>query len=320
MRSKGDYGNCLHKKGNAMKKFFLRCLLFVLPLLALLVALEYMVRQVPNPYKFKYEWMQKNAEDIETLVFGSSHTFYGIRPEFLDGKAFSLANVSQNWTQDLFLLKYWSDRYKNLKTIICPVSYFSFTGRGMEYGSESYRCRYYRIYMDCNLYNSLKDRFEFSNFKTAMAKIGKILHKGSNDFDNFGWGTAYELSKKDMAAWNNGSEADAAVKRHTAKSFDYVEKNYKCLKEIAEFCKSHNIKLVLVTTPCWHTYYDNLGQEQLSKVYELTQKITDEYGYQYFNYLKDNRFVAEDFYDSNHLSDVGAEKFTKMLRKIVEKK
>ena len=93
-----------------------------------------------------------------------------------------------------------------------------------------------------------------------------------------------------------------------------VEKNYKCLKEIAEFCKSHNIKLVLVTTPCWHTYYDNLGQEQLSKVYELTQKITDEYGYQYFNYLKDNRFIAEDFYDSNHLSDVGAEKFTKMLR------
>ncbi|MBQ5540938.1 MAG: DUF1574 family protein, partial [Bacteroidales bacterium] len=164
------------------------------------------------------------------------------------------------------------------------------------------------------------DRFEFSNFKTAKAKIGKILHKGSNDFDNFGWGTAYGLSKKDMASWNNGSEADAAVKRHTAKNFDYVEKNYKCLKEIAEFCKSRNIKLVLVTTPCWHTYYDNLGQEQLSKVYELTQKLTDEYGCQYFNYLKDNRFVAEDFYDSNHLSDVGAEKFTKMLKDTLKTK
>jgi hypothetical protein len=33
----------------------------------------------------------------------------------------------------------------------------------------------------------------------------------------------------------------------------------------------------------------------------------------YVDYLKDHRFEANDFYDSNHLSDVGAIKFTKIL-------
>ncbi len=86
---------------------------------------------MPNPYK--YEWMQENAEEVETLVLGSSHTFYGIRPEFFDSKTFNLANVSQGMKQDLFLIKYWANRYKNLKYVIFPISFFTWFGHGLEY-------------------------------------------------------------------------------------------------------------------------------------------------------------------------------------------
>ena len=303
-----------------MKKFIRYCALFVLPILIAALPVEYLIRQVPNPYKYKYEWMQRNAEDVEVLVFGSSHTFYGIRPEFFDRKAFSLANVSQGNRQDYFLLKYWADRYKQLKTIIVPISFYSWFGHGLEYGSESYRCRYYKIYMDCDLYSDWSlYNLELSDMRTALGKLGKYFSKDDDfGYDKYGWGNTYKLAKKKMTKWNDGTEAEAAVKRHTAKSWDYIEANYERMSEMAEFCKSHNVQLVFITTPCWHSYYDNLNKEQLSKMYELTHRFQKEFDVPYFDYLKDPRFTADDFYDSNHLSDIGAIKFTKILDKDIK--
>lgn len=298
-----------------MKKFLKYGIFFVLPLIVASIPLEYLIRQVPNPYKYKYEWMQKNAEDVEILVFGSSHTFYGIRPEFFEGKAFSLANVSQGLRQDLFLLEYWADRYKKLKTVICPISFYSWFSHGLEYGSESYRCRYYKIYMDCDLYPDLSlYNLELSDFRTAKGKIAKLFSSNEDPgYDEYGWGNTYKLSKKKMTKWNDGTEAEAAVKRHTAKSWDYIDLNYARMKELVDFCKSRNIQLVFITTPCWYSYYDNLNKEQLAKMYELTNRFKNEFDVPYFDYLKDSRFEADDFYDSNHLSDIGASKFTKIL-------
>ena len=58
-----------------MKKFLKNGLIFVFPLLLVLVPLEILLREVPNPYKYKYEWMQKNAPEVETLVLGSHMPF-----------------------------------------------------------------------------------------------------------------------------------------------------------------------------------------------------------------------------------------------------
>ena len=125
-------------------------------------------------------------------------------------------------------------------------------------------------------------------------------------------------AKKNILIWNDGTEAEAAVKRHTAKSWDYIETNYNRFKEMAEFCKSHDIQMILITTPCWHSYYDNLNKEQLKKMYELTNRFKNEFDIPYFDYLEDPRFEADDFFDSNHLSDIGAIKFTKILDKDID--
>lgn len=299
-----------------MKKFLTYCVLFVLPLIAALASLEYALRQVPNPYKYKYEWMQKNAENVEVLVLGSSHTFYGVQPEFLEGKAFNLANGSQGLTQDLFLLEYWANRYKNLKAVIYPISFSTwFVGRDLKDDIEAYRCRYYKIYMDYNLYPNLPFySFELADYRTAKKKTTKLFSsKKDPEYDEYGWGSTYKLSKKKLNQWNDGTEAEAAVQRHTAKSWNYIDSNYARMKELANFCKSRNIQLILITTPCWHSYYDNLDKKQLAKMQELTNQFKKEFDIPYFNYLKDPRFEANDFFDSNHLSDIGATKFTKIL-------
>lgn len=61
-----------------MKRFLKYYILFPIPLFILIISLEMAIRHVPNPYKYKYEWMQKNAEDVEILVFGSSHSFHSM--------------------------------------------------------------------------------------------------------------------------------------------------------------------------------------------------------------------------------------------------
>ena len=302
-----------------MKRFLIKVAIFLLPILIAAILAEMALRSVPNMYRYKYEWMEKNADSVETLVLGSSHTLYGIRPEFLDGKAFSLANVSQDFRHDLYYLEYWAGRYQQLKTVILPISAFSFFGRGMENGIESYRCRFYKIYMDCDLYPDFSlYNFELSDYRTAKGKLGTFFYNlihGDNGSrcDEYGWSNAYKLSGKNMKKWEDESEAIAAAKRHTPENWDYIEANYIHAKEIADFCKDRNVRLILVTTPCWHTYYDRLDAKQLSKIYALIGKLQKEYKLSYFDYLKDTRFVADDFFDSNHLSDVGAEKFTKIL-------
>lgn len=84
-------------------------------------------------------------------------------------------------------------------------------------------------------------------------------------------------------------------------------------KEIADFCRDHNIRLILVTIPCWHSYNDKLDKNQINTMYQLIHQLQQEYGLIYLDYMRDERFEADDFYDSNHLSDQGATKFSKIL-------
>ena len=175
--------------------------------------------------------------------------------------------------------------------------------------------------MDCDLYSDWNPyyNFELSDVVTFSEKFKTYFRKGSElGYDEYGWGNTYKLSNKDKVIWDDGTEAEAAVKRHTANNWDYVDVKYSRMKEIAKFCESHNIQLILITTPCWHSYYDNLNKEQLSKMYETIHRFQKEFNVPYFNYLKDPRFKADDFFDSNHLSDVGAIKFTKILDKDIK--
>lgn len=303
-----------------MKRFIKRICFFSLSIVIPLILVEFFLRQVPNPYKYKYDWMQENAKDVEIIILGSSHSFYGIRPEYLNGKAFSLANVSQDIDHDLFLLEYWGTQYSKLKTVVFPISYFSWFDKGLQYGSDAFRCRYYKIYMDSNDYPFLSIKnFELSDIRTAKIKMKKLFqHEKNPGYDKYGWGTMFALSGKDMTQWDDDSEAEAAIFRHKAKGWDNIESNYSKLSQLASFCTQHNAKLIFITTPCWSSYTDRLDAEQRSKMYELTCHFTKEFNIPYFDYLKDSRFEANDFYDSNHLSDVGAIKFTRILNQDIE--
>lgn len=293
-----------------MKRFLKSCIVFVLPIVLTVAALELLLRSLPNTYKYKYEWMKANAEKVETIILGNSHTFYGIRPQYLSGNAFNMANSSQGLREDVFLLEYYREKYRHLKTVIVPIAYYSLFWIELENDVEWYRERYYKMYMDYDRHSDLSIyNFEMTHRTSALNKL-KTLSKN----------VGCEPLGSGLLSYNSGTLSDGLshVKRHEAMSNIDDLHNMDYLKEIIHFCKSYDIMLVLITTPCWHTYYENVNQQQITKMYELIKQIQMDYNVPYLDYLKDNRFVSEDFADPQHLSDNGAEKFTKILQQTID--
>lgn len=293
-----------------MKKFLLLSTLLCCTIITTLILGEFLVRTMPNPYKVKNKWMTEHSQNINSIILGSSHTYYGVRPEYVDS-LYNLANVSQNPKYDYFMLEKYGNLCPNLKTVILPISYFTLFDKSFEDGDEWYYELYYKIYMDCPYHSGFsKYSAEMFHLSVYFGKLGNWLLGRSNiKCDSLGWGMGYSLANKIRDIDNANSMA--VVKKHTAEDWSYLEENCFYLDKIVSYCKLRNIKLILITTPAWHTYYDNLDKRQLNKMYEVIRKIPE---VKYYDYLKDKRFVEDDFYDPDHLSDIGARKFTLILK------
>ena len=53
-----------------------------------ILSVELFVRyEIPNVYRLKNEWLSKNSSNVELLVLGNSHCYYGICPEYFSCKS-----------------------------------------------------------------------------------------------------------------------------------------------------------------------------------------------------------------------------------------
>ncbi len=83
-------------------------------------------------------------------------------------------------------------------------------------------------------------------------------------------------------------------------------------------CQKRNIKVILLTTPTFHTYYDVLNQDQVIEREEICNSLVQKYNHVIFlDWLKHKQFNEDDFFDADHLNEYGAEKLTKMLDEFI---
>ncbi len=257
--------------------------------------------------------MLDNAKNVECLIFGSSHTYYGLMPSSFLPNTFNLAGVGQNYEYDYLLLKNYAPLYEKLHTIIIPVSFFSFFIDRFEESEAWLYAINYKKYMDIDIHSDIsKYNFEISNLPLYSKQLMNILSNGElPECDSLGFGLGYTLSKR-STTWER--DTHKAVTRHTAKNLDTFEWNVLQLCNMIDFCKENSIRIVLVTPPAWHLYYDAIDSVQLNKMYETVYTLQKEHDLLYYDFMRDCRFVKDDFYDSDHLSDVGAKKFTTILK------
>jgi len=154
-----------------MKKFWLHILKIIVPIFIFFLVLEIAIRKIPNDYQLKKSYLDKNASKINTLILGSSHTFYGVNPKYFSKQTFNAAYVSQTLDLDEELLDVYKNKLTNLKTIIIPISYFSLF-ETLETDVEKWRLKNYILYYD------FENKYHFTaNFETLNPDILLNLKK-----------------------------------------------------------------------------------------------------------------------------------------------
>ncbi len=298
-----------------MKKFLFHLAKIILPILFFFLVLEIAIRKIPNDYQLKKEYLDQNATEINTLILGSSHTFYGINPEYFSKKTFNMAYVSQTLDLDFEILKKYDSKLKNLKTVIIPISYFSLF-ETLETDIEKWRIKNYVMYYKLpNKYN-FTDNFETLNneIKLNVKKTIKhyFLNKSFITSSNLGWGTNFNSKNKKVF------KGKMTAKKHTVKNFSLYKENLKKLEKIIVLCRKKNINILFITTPTHKSYYENLNAIQLEKTTKtINNLVKKNSNCEYLNLLKSDKFTNENFYDADHLNEIGAKKLSLLLDKLL---
>lgn len=292
-----------------MKKFVLRVLFFLLPALFVLVGIETFIRSLPNGYKYKDGWMWENGHRVSTLILGNSHGYYGLSPSFMGDSVFNLCFVSQRLEHDFFLLNRYAKVLTALKRVVLVVDNSNLFDMPMEV-DESGRVTYYQLYMGYRAHSMLsKYGFELANMPYIKQKLQSYMQYGAVQCDSLGWGNNYTVDKRSPVDFKYEN-----VRQHRFVNWTYTYRNRDYMDSVAAWCQQRNIQLILVQTPVCRDYTKKADAWQLQLVNAMTDSCCVQYGARKLDYSCDSRFQDLDFYDSDHLSDRGARRFSVILK------
>jgi len=305
-----------------MKKFVVKTLLLSLPIVILAISIEYLLQQIPNDYSYKKNYLDKYADKIQILISGSSETYFGINPVHISHNAFNASHVSQSLDYDLAIYNKYQNNLNDLKVIVLPISVSTFWSKLAE-GGESFRVKNYVIYygMDANSINNYSELLS----NELMYNFGRlynyyILKKDDMTCTELGWGATYK-SEEALDLYETGK---IAATRHNKDIFAenrirIFEENMKVLNLFLELLNKKDIKLIFLTTPAYYTYRENLNSVQLNKMVETINNFVKQFSNcYYFNWFEDTDFEATDFYDGDHMNEIGAEKLSKKLSSAID--
>lgn len=300
-----------------MKKFVFKSIIFLFPILSFAVVLEILLSNIPNVYIYKKEYLDKHAEDIETLILGSSHSYGGLNPELFSSKAFNAAHSAQLLYYDSKIFDKYRNTFKNLKTIILPISYPTFFGN-YEIKQISNNKKNYNYYFGTEATQSI-DVIE-KDLKRNLKKIVDYYYYNYS-FTKLGWATTFNSKEsKDLI-----KTAQETLKWQTIeniksqKNQTIFKENISTLRSILKWCNINNVNVILYTLPAYKTYRNNLNKEQLSTTVLAAEKIAKEYkNCIYLNLIANNNYRAKDFWDSSHLSEYGTEKLSHFMDSVIK--
>jgi hypothetical protein len=299
-----------------MKKFLVKFLVFVLPIILPLGLLECGIRNIPNDYSYKNEYMNNNSKNIETLIIGSSHSYLGVNPEFLDSKSFNLSHLWETLEYDDILFNNFKDNLQNLKIVVIPISYHSLFNRGMK-NKKNYNIYYHLKETDFlvdnleilnkNLLDLIEDCYSYYYLKQPSPYL-----KSST----LGWHEKMEGNVEDYIL-----ASEKIAKLHTKDNFNELEFNINVLEDLIYQCEKKGVKVIMVTTPVHVAYNNALKKDQLDVALSTANKLATQFkNVSYYNFLESSLFLEPDFKDGDHLNALGAKKLTLILNDIINEK
>lgn len=288
------------------------------------VIAEMSVRSIPNTYKYKCAWMKENHERIKTLAIGASYINNGICPSAIGDSVYNLAMPAQTLEFDYKILKKYIPLCKNLRYVLISADHYNMLAHPMENSvSNPYRPLYYQLYMNIPTYPFYSPRsYEIADVHSFR---GKLVHyfislcSGDPVFDSDSLGWRNHITLKDRRLdWKEGQYKEIMNSYKYDCSLSELDNNVNYLIEISNLCKEAGVSLIVVSTPKSDYFVKKFPDQIISTVNKRIENCSEEYGFTYRDYYDDKRFVDDDFISSDHLSDIGAIKFSKILKEDIK--
>jgi hypothetical protein len=303
-----------------MNKFITKTVFFLSPLIVILLSIELFYRIVPNNYLVKSQNIQERYDDIEVLVLGNSHTFYGLNPLFFDKPSFNMSNISQTLYFDKLLFEKHFKNLKKLKYVILNVEY-TVLSQLDNTSEDTWRKYYYEYYMDLQvpIISKLDPKrcliSSIRNFSSNLKLVKRyISEKTIVDCDENGFGLNYT---KENRIPNIKEAAPFTIVKHEDNLQDFT-KNICRIQSIIDKCNTRGIRVIIVNMPVSSFYADGLNQKKLNMIFDACKLLEkNNSNVQYLNLFKDPRFTADDFYDPDHLHTEGAKKCSLIMNQFI---
>jgi hypothetical protein len=259
------------------------------------------------------------------IILGNSYAYFGLNPEYFKPKTFNAGYLSQSLNYDFEIFKKYRESFEKLHTVVIPITYSSLF-RNLENTGEIWRTRNYRLYFDIDLNDSysLIDNFEILNNKlfVNLIRLNSVYLKGEAITCNeLGWGYKYTSDKARDLVTSGRVAISHTVDMSNEEIIKVYNYNTSVLDSITNWCYNRNIKVVFLTLPAYKTYRENIKVEQYTLMQESIQSIVSKFNNSlYINLFEDESFQKIDFYDADHLSDIGAKKLSLMIDSLLFEK
>lgn len=306
-----------------MKQFLLKSLLLCVPVWALLFIADQQLHKVKNSYNAKHMALKNIAKQVNTIILGNSHAYYGINPAILSKKAFNLANSSQSLNYDRDILLKHIDGMPSIKNVVITVSYFSFY-YNLDVGAESWRSNYYKQFSGIDHHkNNLLDirRYSLLALYTPQQALN-FFSKGVSVIDLSEGVDENGFLIRDSAGLYTRINDSSGKTRFLFHASIMKEKFHSemmtAINELINQLKKRKIAVYLISTPLYETYSKHLDKQVLQRNDTIIAQLCKKYGTVYADFSNDKRFVKEDFYDNDHLNVYGANKFSGLIDSLIQ--
>jgi hypothetical protein len=237
----------------------------------------------------------RKTKDVDIMVVGSSHAYRGFDPRIFEKSNLSLFNLgssSQTPFQTDVLLK---RHLENIgpKVLVYEVYPGTFCADGIESSLDI-------ISNDRNDWYSFNMVLELNHIKT----YNTFLYAGMRDLLNFN----SDFSETKIIGKDTYIDEYYKPTFNKKKQWNFKPDQFSVFREIVQFVKSKNIRLVLVYAPITSSLYNSYINN------DSFDSIMKSFGPEYYNFnqllnLEDSIY----FYDSHHLNQFGVDAFNQEL-------
>lgn len=308
-----------------MKQFIKKTIAYSCLIILTLGGMECYLLTKSNEYSYKKNYIEQYGNNISTLILGHSHAGNGIDPQFIGDSTFNMAISGRNHYYDAIIAEKYIPRLSNLKCVIWPLGYnfqyFSYrypvTSRKAKETdlSSTYKCMYEK-YMGIPANDGKPQYYYWSEFiHSNLDFTSRMFKKDFFDIHQCEPSGFERLEVKSKAPTWKTDKLPGIVDYDNDNASKALMEGLDDFKRIAQVCKNAGVRLVVVTLPCHQSFLEQTtarGMKEMNECVDIMKEVYPEM--EYYNYISDERFGDDDFYNSSHLTDIGAKKFSLYFR------